>query len=45
MSVFRRGPWRKLHEDLSHRWDAGWRVFSFLKIETDAGVIGWSEYN
>jgi galactonate dehydratase len=25
--------------------DAGWRVFSFLKIETDAGLIGWSEYN
>ena len=23
--------------------DAGWRVFSFLKIETDAGLIGWSE--
>ena len=25
--------------------DAGWRVFSFLKIETDAELIGWSEYN
>ncbi len=25
--------------------DAGWRVFSFLKIETDAGIVGWSEYN
>ncbi len=25
--------------------DAGWRVFSFLKIETDAGVVGYSEYN
>ena len=25
--------------------NAGWRVFSFLKIETDAGLIGWSEYN
>ena len=25
--------------------DAGWRVFSFLKIETDAGIIGWPEYN
>ena len=24
--------------------DAGWRVFSFLKIETDAGLVGWSEY-
>ena len=25
--------------------DAGWRVFSFLKVSTDAGVVGWSEYN
>ena len=25
--------------------DAGWRVFSFLKIETDAGLVGWAEYN
>ena len=25
--------------------DAGWREFSFLKIETDAGITGWSEYN
>ncbi|MBL8673443.1 MAG: mandelate racemase/muconate lactonizing enzyme family protein [Rhodospirillales bacterium] len=25
--------------------DAGWRVFSFLKISTDDGLVGWSEYN
>ncbi|HJQ56249.1 MAG TPA: mandelate racemase/muconate lactonizing enzyme family protein [Vineibacter sp.] len=25
--------------------DAGWRVFSFLKITTDEGLVGWSEYN
>jgi galactonate dehydratase len=25
--------------------DAGWRVISFLKIETDAGIVGYSEYN
>jgi L-alanine-DL-glutamate epimerase-like enolase superfamily enzyme len=25
--------------------NAAWRVFSFLKIETDAGLVGWSEYN
>ena len=25
--------------------DAGWRVFSFLKIVTDEGVVGWAEYN
>jgi galactonate dehydratase len=24
--------------------DAGWRSFSFLKITTDDGLIGWSEY-
>lgn len=25
--------------------DAGWRVWSFLKVTTDEGVTGWSEYN
>ena len=25
--------------------DAGWRVWSFLKITTDEGIVGWSEYN
>ena len=25
--------------------DAGWRVFSFLKISTDEGLVGYSEYN
>lgn len=25
--------------------DAGWRVWSFLKISTDDGVTGWAEYN
>jgi L-alanine-DL-glutamate epimerase-like enolase superfamily enzyme len=25
--------------------DAGWRNFSYLKISTDAGLVGWSEYN
>jgi L-alanine-DL-glutamate epimerase-like enolase superfamily enzyme len=24
--------------------DAGWRTYSFLKVETDAGITGWSEY-
>src|SRR5262245_37471313 len=27
------------------RCDAGWRSFSFLKIVTDSGPTGWSEYN
>ena len=27
------------------RADAGWRLFSFLKVTTDDGLIGWSEYN
>jgi L-alanine-DL-glutamate epimerase-like enolase superfamily enzyme len=25
--------------------DGGWRVHSFLKVTTDAGITGWSEYN
>ena len=25
--------------------DAGWRTFSFLKIVTDDGIVGWSEFN
>ena len=24
--------------------DGGWRTFSFLKITTDEGLVGWSEY-
>ncbi len=27
------------------RADAGWRLFSFVKIMTDSGIVGWSEYN
>lgn len=25
--------------------DAGWRIFSFLKLTTDDGIVGWSEFN
>ena len=25
--------------------DAGWRTLSFLKVTTNSGLIGWSEYN
>src|ERR1700731_655604 len=25
--------------------DAGWRNFSFLKLSTDEGLVGWAEYN
>lgn len=25
--------------------DAGWRNYHFLKLTTDSGVIGWSEYH
>src|ERR1700749_1935524 len=25
--------------------DAAWRMFSFLKVTTDDGIVGWSEYN
>ena len=27
------------------RCDAGWRIFSFLKITTQDGIVGWSEFN
>jgi L-alanine-DL-glutamate epimerase-like enolase superfamily enzyme len=27
------------------RADAGWRMFSYLKVTTDDGIIGWSEFN
>ncbi len=27
------------------RCDAGWRTFSFLKMATADGVVGWSEFN
>src|ERR1700709_1350831 len=25
--------------------DGGWESFSFLKISTDEGIVGWSEFN
>ncbi|HXI15829.1 MAG TPA: mandelate racemase/muconate lactonizing enzyme family protein, partial [Chloroflexota bacterium] len=25
--------------------DAGWRTYDYLKITTDDGLVGWSEYN
>src|SRR5215469_17049601 len=25
--------------------DAGWRNYHFLKLSTDAGVVGWSEFD
>ena len=25
--------------------DAGWRTYDFLKITTERGLVGWSEYN
>jgi L-alanine-DL-glutamate epimerase-like enolase superfamily enzyme len=28
-----------------HHADAGWRVVSFLKIMTDEGLVGWSEFS
>ena len=27
------------------RADAGWRMFSYLKISTSDGIVGWSEFN
>ena len=25
--------------------DAGWRNYSFVKLTTDEGIVGWSEYD
>ena len=25
--------------------DAGWRNYHFVKISTDAGLVGWSEFD
>ncbi|MGA2128630.1 MAG: mandelate racemase/muconate lactonizing enzyme family protein [Xanthobacteraceae bacterium] len=25
--------------------DAGWRAYSFVKLTTDAGIVGWSEFD
>src|SRR6516164_3997887 len=27
------------------RCDAGWRNYHFLKLSTDAGIVGWSEFD
>ena len=29
----------------SRHADGGWRSLDFLKISTDEGIVGWSEYN
>ena len=35
----------KITDVESLRAGAGWRNFDFLKISTDEGLVGWSEYN
>jgi galactonate dehydratase len=35
----------KIRSYETFRCDAGWRSFSFLKLVTDSGPIGWAEYN
>jgi hypothetical protein len=27
------------------RCDAGWRNYRFLKLTTDSGIVGWSEFD
>jgi galactonate dehydratase len=34
----------KITSITDHHADAGWRVVSFLKITTDDGLVGWSEF-
>src|SRR5690606_13789927 len=40
-----RGQYMKIVKVEDLHADGGWRVFSFLKITTDHGVVGWSEFN
>jgi galactonate dehydratase len=35
----------KIAEVGSLHADAGWRTYDFLKVTTDDGLVGWSEYN
>ena len=35
----------KITEFKSLHCDGGWRTLSFLKVTTDEGIVGWSEYN
>src|SRR6516225_9198896 len=43
MALSRRMPMKIVKVEDLH-CDAGWRVNSFLKITTDEGIVGWSEY-
>src|SRR5260370_38878051 len=40
-----RGNTMKISKIEDLHCNAGWRDFSFLKITTDDGLVGWSEYN
>ena len=40
-----RRPRMKIARVETLRADAGWRLFSFLKVTTDEGLVGWSEYS
>src|SRR5258706_13547416 len=42
--VVERGSQMKIVKFEDLHCDAGWRTFSFLKVTTDDGVTGWSEY-
>src|SRR5262249_575393 len=44
-TVYREGETMKVKGYEILKCDAGWRTFSFLKLTTDSGPIGWSEYN
>src|SRR5271166_3744508 len=35
----------KIEQVETFQADAGWRMFSFLKVTTGDGIIGWSEFN
>ena len=35
----------KIAQIASLHADAGWRTFDYLKVTTDDGLVGWSEYS
>src|SRR5262249_3624033 len=39
------GPTMKVAGIETLHCDAGWRNYSFVKLTTDEGIVGWSEYD
>jgi L-alanine-DL-glutamate epimerase-like enolase superfamily enzyme len=44
-AIERGDDWMKITKVETLSCDAGWRNYHFVKVSTDAGVTGWSEYD